>query len=218
MIMRDRNSAPTGDRAPLLPYLVRLTRNVRSKAQAYIDQRRKRLMLSLADGTVLEVASIVSDVAAKGDMLAHAGSRFTRVSTGDDNQVLASRAAARGGVEWGDISDLMPFGGHSQEMLVRKNATVTDILPLLQSVTMDRVVLWSDTVFVTAGTYTLDIQKNGVSILSMVFDLTSLSALTPTALMFSSSTSFVSGDYITLIATSSHADLTGSGLRVIFNF
>ncbi len=111
-----------------------------------------------------------------------------------------------------------PFGALTQPILTVPGETVTDIIPVVRATTLVKVSMWTNVVFVSAGTYTLDLQKNGVTILSGAFNLKTLAALTLVNLVFTGPVTMAVGDRFTIITASSESPLTGSGLRLIFEF
>ena len=111
-----------------------------------------------------------------------------------------------------------PNGAIQREILVEPNTVgdpITDEFTITRAFTPSQITLITSEALITPGTYTLDVEVNGISILSGLFDLTSLVAKTLTVLL-ASVPELARGDDVVITTTSDDVTLTGSGLRIIF--
>lgn len=102
-------------------------------------------------------------------------------------------------------------------LLALGNDTVTDVVRVNAPGSLHSITLYCSTAYTTAGTTTVDVELNGVSILSAPVDLTAVPALPSASLvatMTSSPVLLVAGDALSFIATSDNVDLAGAGLRL----
>ena len=106
--------------------------------------------------------------------------------------------------------ELVPLGGNSISDFIRINADGS----------LSEVRLYCSEAYVTAGSITLDVLKNGASVLSSVFDLETLSALpnSSTLSLNSPPIALASGDVLEIQTISDNVDLTGAGLTAFFSF
>jgi hypothetical protein len=103
--------------------------------------------------------------------------------------------------------ELLPLGGDDITDSVRVNAAGTIV----------EVLFYCSVAYTTAGSFTIDVQLNSVSVLSAVVDGTTIPAL-PGVLTapLAASTPLAAGDVLSVVLSSDNADLAGAGLTAVF--